>query len=338
MNFRKAILYSIVAISALAAVSCHKSKDDTDTKLTLSGTLTFDSPIYVLKGDVLKITPKGLSGNNVDIGYYWTASPMYTTKDTTRCLGDPETNDGTYNLVVKDTSVMTFTIGCVAFADGYYTKSASYYCTLVDPDFGGSLDGDGILPGTPKVRDGRTGKYLFYKTIGDRDWTVRNVNYPESGRSFASSPAMDDIFGRYYTWEEAQSVCPTGWRLPSDADWLALAQVGGYTGTDASADFLGAAGSLMANATFNGSRMWEYWPAVKITNSTGFAALPTGYGIAQTEDEYFGNEYAVFWSSESYDEEQGVYRMINVNRPDVMRGAGYKNNFLAPVRCVRDSK
>ena len=49
-------------------------------------------------------------------------------------------------------------------------------------------------------------------------------------------------------------------------------------------------------------------------------------------------DYAVYWSAESHDEEQGVYRMINMNRPDVMRGTAHKDSFLASVRCVRDAE
>ena len=126
MKFSKVIMPCIAVAALFASVSCKKDKDDSVTKLTLKGTLDFDSPAYVRKGEVVKAVPKGLSKNTVDIGYYWTASPLYTKRDTTRNLGDPSTVDGTYTFTVKDTTLMTFTISCVAFADGYYTKSASY--------------------------------------------------------------------------------------------------------------------------------------------------------------------------------------------------------------------
>ena len=35
---------------------------------------------------------------------------------------------------------------------------------------------------------------------------------------------MDMIFGKYYTWTEAQTACPEGWELPSDADFVELAR------------------------------------------------------------------------------------------------------------------
>lgn len=337
MKFSKVIMPCIAVAALFASVSCKKDKDDSVTQGTLTGTLDFDSPAYVRKGEVVKAVPKGLSKNTVDIGYYWTASPLYTKRDTTRRLGDPASVDGTYTFTVKDTTLMTFTISCVAFADGYYTKSASYYCTMVDPEIGGTMSGDDIDAETPTFLDERTGYYLYYKTIGDLDWLVRNL-YTDDGHSYLDSPAVDPVFGQFYTWTEAQDACPDGWRLPTDADWLALAKVGGYKGEDAATDFLGVGGALMANASFNGTRMWTYWPAVKITNSTGFAAIPTGYGEMLSTGASFKNDldYAVYWSAESHDEEQGVYRMINMNRPDVMRGTAHKDSFLASVRCVRD--
>ena len=143
-----------IAVAALfASVSCKKDKDDSVTQGTLTGTLDFDSPAYVRKGEVVKAVPKGLSKNTVDIGYYWTASPLYTKRDTTRRIGDPASVDGTYTFTVKDTTLMTFTISCVAFADGYYTKSASYYCTMVDPEIGGTMSGDDIDAETPTFLD-----------------------------------------------------------------------------------------------------------------------------------------------------------------------------------------
>ena len=79
------------------------------------------------------------------------------------------------------------------------------------------------------------------------------------------------------------------------------------------------------NAYFNSNRMWEYWPAVKITNSTGFSAIPTGYCTTSStgvdgRDDF---NYAVYWTAEDEDvdgESFGLYRMIYVEKPDLMLG------------------
>jgi uncharacterized protein (TIGR02145 family) len=41
-----------------------------------------------------------------------------------------------------------------------------------------------------------------------------------------------DKYGYLYDWQTACNVCPTGWHLPSDAEWTQLTDfMGGDTGT-----------------------------------------------------------------------------------------------------------
>lgn len=324
--------------------SCHKDKDNSSTSNSFTGTLDFKIPSYVLPGDIVEAEPRGLSKEDTDVGYYWTVSHLSNVKDTTRYLGDPESVTGKFSFEVPDT-LGTLTVACVAFATGYYTSSASYYCEVVNPAFGKTLTGDEVSEDMDNIKDARDGKTYYYRKIGGQDWFVRNLSYTEVGVPYADATAMDDIFGRYYTWNEAQTVCPEGWRLPSNEDWLGLVQNAGYTGDDAMDNYLGAAGSLMVNAYFNDNRMWEYWPDVKVTNVVGFSSLPTGYAVSTSSrnDFFGGSEYAVYWTSDSMDvsgdgEEQGVYRMIFEQKPDVLLGTAHKTGFRASVRCVRDSE
>ena len=168
---------------------------------------------------------------------------------------------------------------------------------------------------------------------------MRNLAYAGSGVSFEGCDALDDVYGRYYDWEEAQVACPEGWRLPASDDWASLAAQAGYKG-EGDGNYLGIAGNLMVNAYFNSNRMWEYWPAVKITNSTGFSAIPTGYCTTSSTgvDGRDDLNYAVYWTAEDEDvdgESFGLYRMIYVEKPDLMLGAAHKTGFCATVRCVR---
>lgn len=343
MDFKKSAAVALAVTMGVIATSCHKDKDSTTTSNSFSGTLSVKGlPTFVLKGDTHQITPTGLENEGVDIGYYFTASPLYTSKDTTRFLGDPESNDGSYAFFVKDT-LCTVTVTCTAFASGYYTSSYSGYCTIVDPAIGGSITNNDIDDATPIFTDERDSQDYYYRTIGSLDWFVKNLQYAEAGQAFYDCTAMDGVYGRFYTWTEAQTACPDGWRLPSKEDWLALAKEAGYTG-EAAEVYSGVAGNLMADAYFNTEKMWEYWPAVKITNSTGFSAIPTGYGIAGSRNLFY-NDFndAVWWSSESATseesgEELGVNMMINVNKPELFSNRVSKDSFIAPVRCVRDSE
>lgn len=345
MNLKRLMIMAAALCLAVGAVSCKKDKDDDSaTSKSFSGTLSVQGVLpFVLKGTTVTAAPAGLGKEKVDIGYYWTASPLYTKRDTTRRPGDPSSVTGAYECKIKDT-LCTVTVSCTAYATGYYTKSASAYCTIVDPAFGGSLKNDGVSKDMPSITDARDGNVYYYRKIGDKDWFVRNLAYKESGYPFRKSEVMDAIFGRYYTWTAAQDACPAGWRVPSEEDWKSLAVAAGYKGNAVAPVYKGVAGNLMVNASFNSERMWEFWPDVKITNATGFCSIPTGYGILGTGTTFYaGSEDAVYWTSSSYKEEGSadelaINRMINVNKPDFISNTVSKDSFLASVRCVRDSE
>ena len=335
MDLKRFCAYAAYVLIAGAVVACKDDDEDTVSYEDLAGTLSFTVPEYVLPGQTLSLTPSGMSGNTVDIGYYWTVSPIYPDRDTTRALGDPDTVDGTYKLLVKDT-LCTMSIICNAFATGYYTESATRSCTIVNPAT--TLTDTGIAEDTPSIVDARDNKTYHYTTVGGLDWFMENLSYGNAA-SFKECPAMDDIYGKYYTWNEAMTSCPPGWRLPDASDWHSLVTAAGYTGEQTST-YPGVAGALMVNARFNGDRMWEYFPKVKITNKTGFSALPTAYGTkGSSRNDWNGNlKYAVYWTSDSYDDVQGIYRLLYVESPDLMGGNGHKDSFLAAVRCVRNSE
>jgi len=79
------------------------------------------------------------------------------------------------------------------------------------------------------IRDGQV-----YKTveIGNKIWMAQNLNFQTRG-SWCYLNEDDNCrkFGRIYTWnavmdgqtqDKAQGICPDGWHVPTDDDWLAL--------------------------------------------------------------------------------------------------------------------
>jgi uncharacterized protein (TIGR02145 family) len=167
---------------------------------------------------------------------------------------------------------------------------------------------------------------------------------------------MDDVFGRYYSYEEALTVCPEGWTLPSEEDWIALAKAAGAEGEIAQySNISGIAASLMGNAYFNGIRLWDYWPEVgDLTNETGMSIIPAGYAMlgqknsSPKEDKYIEYSYpnaifkgfmgyATFWTADAVADENGMayYRYLIANQPDLMIGKADTKSFGASVRCIR---
>lgn len=335
---------SIILIGMAAAMfalpSCKKDKNETSTKEYLKGSLTFTVPSYVTKGEAFDLTPNGVShpntGSAKDVGFYWTNS-WSSDKDTTKTEDDKK-GDGSYKFTTPS-KVGTFTVSCVAFAKGYYTASKSVSFSVVDAALDSTVTG-AYSSKDPVFVDSRDGGSYYTTTFDGRTWMRNNLYHTGAGVSFENSEAMDAVFGRLYTWNEAVNSCPEGWRLPSDAEFTAMANALAPAGTtfvekDA---FTGVAGDLMANAKFLGTRMWEYWPQVKITNKTGFSALPVGYATDSGKSPKFTgiNNYAVFWTSDSESEETSLCRYIYVKQNDVLVGARDKESFRASVRCVKD--
>lgn len=73
--------------------------------------------------------------------------------------------------------------------------------------------------------DLRDNKTYALKTIAGVHWMTQNLNYETKANSFCPTKDGADMcakYGRYYTYAAALSACPTGWRLPTEAEVLAL--------------------------------------------------------------------------------------------------------------------
>jgi len=337
--YRFFVLLTLVSASICAFTDCKKDEDETDDTEYLSGRVLFDVDQYIKPGQQIHLVPTGgTHPEGEGIGYIWSFG-WKSAKDTTRFDTDPASVTGAVDVIFPDETGQ-YTITLYAYAVDYYSLSSSTTVTVVDDRLNASLTNTGIRATNSKVTDPRDGKTYYTRQIGDLIWMRNNLSYADAGVPYSSAPAMTNISGNYYTWEEAKSACPEGWRLPTEQDWLALgnAILPEETLTSDSV-WKGAAGALMADAYFHEKKMWEYWPEVKITNSTGFSAIPAGYATDGEHVKFFGPyDYATFWSADEADEENAIYRYINVKSPDVYVGYADKSNFRATVRCVKDAQ
>ncbi len=85
--------------------------------------------------------------------------------------------------------------------------------------------------------------------------------------------ANDLIYGKLYNWYttvDARGLCPTGWHVPSDCEWMYLEGSLGMSITDQQS--IGWRGN---NSTAGSMKSTEYWssPNIGANNSSGFNAL-----------------------------------------------------------------
>lgn len=131
-------------------------------------------------------------------------------------------------------------------------------------------------------------------------------------------------YGKLYNWyavADQRNVCPTGWHVPSDAEWTTLTT------------FLG--GELVAGGKMK-STGTQYWtsPNSDADNSSGFSGLPGGLRyFAGALDDIGYNGY--WWSSSQFNGNSAWYRglyygLSTVGRTNFNKLSGFS------VRCLKD--
>jgi uncharacterized protein (TIGR02145 family) len=213
------------------------------------------------------------------------------------------------------------------------------------------IDGDGLkcanTGGTAYANSGTFtdsrggGKTYKWVKIGTQTWMAENLNYEVSGSKCPNETAANcTTHGRQYNWTTAmagsasttlnpskvQGICPTGWHLPSSAEWTTLQN---YVGTLAGT-------RLKAKSGWNNSGNG--------TDNFGFTAMPSGYieyGTINDVGRDFGSRGA-WWTATQYNASYAYNRSMSSDGTSIYvlgtESVDYsmtKNNMLS-VRCVKD--
>lgn len=330
------ILICAAALAFLAA-GCDNDEETTDYDY-LSGTMAFkkDIPYFIEYGYSQTMRVKGVyhpdasqtaSGEYVDtLGYFFT-DPFTEENDTVKYFTDPVGKEVKYEFKAYKDTLGTFTLTAYAYAPGYYSSSCYSQFCIVKSGFGDGYSLRKFDTSGEKATIG--GKEYFVTDIDGVKWMRLNLADVSKGDPYCSCPAMTDIFGHYYTWEEAQTICPDGWELPSSADLDGL--INKYGGVCA----------LMGDIYFNGekaeNKLWEYWPAVgAITDKSRLSLMPTGYAVIINGryDYYDVNVRSVLWTKDEADG-YGIARYIYEDQNVLFSGRFSKTEFAANVRCIK---
>lgn len=202
------------------------------------------------------------------------------------------------------------------------------------------------------LSDPRDGTLYETVQIGSQCWMAENLNIgtmisgtsEQTDNSVIEKYCYDDeadscdVYGGLYQWDETmqyatdtavQGICPPGWHIPTDYEWMILegnadSQYGvgdpiweteGWRGYDAGKNLKSATG-------WNGTDLY------------GFDALPAG---RRMDDGSFGSVGSMnyHWISVEYENDQGWSRYLRSDLDNTRRGHFYKTDGRT-VRCLKD--
>lgn len=196
--------------------------------------------------------------------------------------------------------------------------------------------------------DSRDGQKYTYVTIGTQTWMAENLNFvptTESGQSWCyagSSPVQSTSpcseRGRYYRWNAAlnktrsscgygstcsyttpiQGSCPTGWHIPTRAEWNTLISF-------VQTEYSNAVYALRATTTWTTSD--------NATDDYGFDLK--AYGSNPYSNGSFSNvgARAEFWTADQSSSNYGYYIYFTYSSNSTTTA---DKDDARPIRCVKD--
>ena len=197
--------------------------------------------------------------------------------------------------------------------------------------------------------DTRDGQEYKYVKIGEQTWMAENLNYAKEGKEGNSSRCYNDdesecdINGRLYRFDPSDpldwlDVCPLGWHVPKQDEWLTLLKFAGSNEDDCStnAKCTGAT-KLIAKS---GWLKNDGTPASYGTDDYGFSLLPASGHNGNTFNNNLYGKYGFYWTSSNWVNNQGVvqpdrWMMMNFGSSNYFSNENL-NKWIA-VRCIQST-
>jgi uncharacterized protein (TIGR02145 family) len=142
-------------------------------------------------------------------------------------------------------------------------------------------------------------------------------------------------FGALYNWYAInpatngnKNVCPTGWHVPTDAEWTTLINF-----LDSNANGGNNPNTAGGKMKSTGTQFWGI-PNAEATNLSGWSGLPAGFRSdlgGFNSVGYFGT----WLSSSEYSTVDAWYRYLGYGAGDASRAYGGKTSGQS-VRCLKD--
>jgi uncharacterized protein (TIGR02145 family) len=171
-----------------------------------------------------------------------------------------------------------------------------------------------------KYNDGTT----IPNVTDDAQW----ANLTTGAWAYYNNDAANNAkYGKLYNWYAVspttngnKNVCPTGWHVPTDAEWTVLI------------DYLGGTSVAGGKMKEVGTTSWSS-PNTDATNTSLFTGLPGGLANDGNYDLIGGLGY--WWSSSENGTYGAWFRYLSAYKGNAYRDDDYKRAGFS-VRCLRD--
>lgn len=225
-----------------------------------------------------------------------------------------------------------------------FTYFLLFFCAVLQSCSEDPFDADS---GT--FTDKRDGNIYQWVKIGEQIWMAENLAYipyvcaPDSQCGIwvydyygeGSFGTNYQTYGCLYNWEIAQEVCPEGWHLPSDEEWMEMESFLGMPEDqlDRSGIIRGQEANVGGNLKEIGYTHWKE-PNEGAINESGFSALPGGYLNVENSFSSIGGT-AYFWTSSNEDDYYILCRLLHSYGGIVTRKKIEKDVALS-IRCIKN--
>lgn len=213
---------------------------------------------------------------------------------------------------------------------------------------------------TGEIIDGRDGKKYKWVRIGNQIWFSQNLNYGtiiDGSQSMSNNDVPEKYcfnndtlncneLGGLYQWKEmmnyeyqekSKGLCPEGWHIPSDSEWVVLESYVDSIPDSIDVNWL--------STGYRGYQVGKYlksnlnWVNNKGEDKYGFKAF--GAGIRVKDPNYFGDLFNLgyYWTSTTYypviDSNVAWIRIIDASNDLVSRKDGAFKSGRS-VRCIKN--
>lgn len=178
----------------------------------------------------------------------------------------------------------------------------------------------------------------------DSEWKKAAIDGTPAWCYYNQNPENGTKYGKLYNWYaviDSRGLAPSGWHIPTDAEWEILAKTLG-DGIGMNVSGIGVLGTATKMKTTSGWLTYDMGKDGNGDNTSGFTALPAGFRycniIASPNVIGFANmgDFTFWWTNtEKPSTPSAWHYSVKSSHTAIIRNIGYRANGYS-VRCIKN--